>query len=428
MAKKTIKQGIRVMGVLLACWAGVADLPARADTSDWNWVTSDNLTQPRSFHSALEVELQGGGRGVMVIGGMTNEKIPTPLHPTDLYDPEINQWSSGPSLITARAWQTTTAILPTAGSNRGKVLVTGGFNGNESIGECELLDPKMEGDPPGFPALKEARDSHLAVELPDGRVLVAGGEQYVDGRLAGILKSSEVYDPAAPTDWASTGDLKQRRFHPTAVVLKTGPHQGKVLVVGGFDVVGKYPDARIPALKSCEVYHPAKDSKKGYWEEVAPLKHPRGMHTLTLLKDGRVLAAGGVNELGGNAVSYRSYEIYDPRNNKWTCPTDDKGWDRLRQYRSGHTATLLDDNTTLLVSGYTSEIYDPEKKTWTFTGDTLRESRTGHTATLLTAGAHKGEVVVAGGLPKSSEIFQPPSTLRHTAIELPGYRKNAEKE
>jgi hypothetical protein len=349
-----------------------------------------------------------------VIGGMTYDKElkwPKVRKSTELFYPEVNQWHLGPSLTTPRLYNT--ATLMTGGPDAGKVLVIGGYHASledngTSLASSELLDPRT-GDVDTSGDLEVGRHWHVAIETKAGRILVAGGTQWYRGHELGILDSSEIYDPKKRKWTRTQKTLNHHRFLPTAVVLKTGPHKGKVLVVGGFDKLGVYPDIKMPALSSCEVYHPKNGPEDGYWEEVDHLTTPRGNHTLTLLEDGRVLAAGGVSELGGNPTTYRSYEIYDPVQDKWSCPTDHKEWNRLRQYRAGHTATLLDDNATLLVSGFTSELYDPISKTWAFTGGTLRQYRTGHTATILSEGKHKGKVVVAGGEPRPCELFQPPS-------------------
>ena len=51
------------------------------------------------------------------------------------------------------------------------------------------------------------RDSPGAAQLPDGRVLVMGGQ--TEG--GGITKSAEIYDPQAGT-FSQTGDMQFRRY------------------------------------------------------------------------------------------------------------------------------------------------------------------------------------------------------------------------
>src|SRR5436190_4185354 len=94
-------------------------------------------------------------------------------------------------------------------------------------------------------SLKTARFHHTATLLPDGRVLVAGGED----RLY-ALASAELYDPATGT-WSDTGSLNTARDSHTATLLPNG----MVLVVGGRD--GK-PD-------SGEMSEQAYDTSTGTW-------------------------------------------------------------------------------------------------------------------------------------------------------------------
>ena len=72
-------------------------------------------------------------------------------------------------------------------------------------------------------SLKTARFHHTSTLLPDGRVLVAGGENGRDP-----LASAELYDPATGT-WSDTGSLNSARDSHTATLLPNG----MVLVAGG---------------------------------------------------------------------------------------------------------------------------------------------------------------------------------------------------
>ena len=75
-------------------------------------------------------------------------------------------------------------------------------------------------------SLATARECHTATLLPNGKVLVAGG----DGDSSGCLSSAELYDPASGL-WSSTGNLATARYDHTATLLPNG----KVLVAGGRD-------------------------------------------------------------------------------------------------------------------------------------------------------------------------------------------------
>src|SRR6266850_2324949 len=77
-------------------------------------------------------------------------------------------------------------------------------------------------------SLGSARGNHTATLLPNGKVLVAGGDN-----TSGYLASAELYDPTSGT-WAATGSLNTARDAHTASLLPNG----KVLVAGGFNNTG----------------------------------------------------------------------------------------------------------------------------------------------------------------------------------------------
>jgi hypothetical protein len=212
-----------------------------------------------------------------------------------------------------------------------------------------------------------------ATLLPDGTVLVAGGEG-TDG--PDPLTSAELFDPASGT-WRATGSMLEGRYFQSATLLL----DGTLLVTGG------YPRAGLdPALISAELYDPI----TGTWTATADMTAARVGHTATLLADGRLLVAGGLECCAAGVVGDRlaSAELYDPDTGTWTATAD------MTHARDGHTATLLPDGWVLVAGGggRSAELFDPVAETWIATED-LTEPYYGHTATLLP----DGTVLVAGG-------------------------------
>jgi hypothetical protein len=445
MAIKRTNRRFRVILAFLAVGAGGAVFSAYAATTDWTWTTTAVLPAPsRGYHTATPVTLSGGGSGLLVVGGMTMDGTYQAITSSQLFLGPQKGWAPapGPSLTVPRYAHTAT-WLP----DKGKVLVAGGYQLvkvviggityllDKSITSCELLDPTQnQGTSNDDINLNEARTAHTATLLTTGpkagRVLAAGGVRYDPTKYdptkiwsegyINILNTSELY---ADDVWTqTTGKMGQARELATATVLLTGTNKGKVLVIGGAmqgTTTLPQPYGTFPVYigtSSCELYNPATDS----WEPGPDLKHPRVMHTATLLSEdpkdanyGKILVAGGEDVLWDPNTNklpttvFKSYEIYDPAKPEagWICPTDQDATKHMKAARAGHTATLLADGTVLAVSGKTGEIYDPAADTWSNTKYTLWYPRTAHTASRL-ANA-EGWVLIVGGGPDQCEFFQP---------------------
>lgn len=280
----------------------------------------------------------------------------------------------------------------------------------------------------GGPAMATARFLHTASLLdgPEcrraaspaycGRVLVAGGtaDFAADEHLV-PYDSAELYDPVAET-WSPTGSMGSPRFDHTATLLDgpacrgdaPPPFCGKVLVAGGR--VGA------SAISGAELYDPA----SGTWTGTASMKAARLSHTATLLADGRVLVVGGAPD-EPNRGGLASAEIYDPASGTWQETADPQG------RRNSHTATLLADGKVLVAGGLdnledgddlvrTTEIYDPEARTWDLV-EPLAVPRFAHSAVLIDGprcGSTCGKVLVVGGV----KTLDHESTTFHESAEL----------
>ena len=76
-------------------------------------------------------------------------------------------------------------------------------------------------------SMADARYGHTATLLTDGRVLVVGGADLMDG--IDNLATAEIYDPYTGV-WTRTGSMAQGRASHTATLLL----DGRVLITGGF--------------------------------------------------------------------------------------------------------------------------------------------------------------------------------------------------
>ncbi|MEX0630167.1 MAG: kelch repeat-containing protein [Chloroflexota bacterium] len=207
--------------------------------------------------------------------------------------------------------------------------------------------------------------------------------------------SAQLYDPSSRS-WSATGNMIEfSRSDYTATLLR----DGKVLVAGG------YPSP----LASAELYDPS----TGSWTATGRLVTARDLHTATLLPDGKVLVTGGIDSTVSVGHAVAAAELYDPASGTW-IPTGN-----MVQARVYDTATLLLDGRVLVAGGSSSgtlgealasaELYDPASGTWTASGN-MNAGRSGHTATLLP----DGTVLVVGGsngsgLLAPAELYDPSS-------------------
>jgi hypothetical protein len=206
--------------------------------------------------------------------------------------------------------------------------------------------------------------------------------------LTSALNTAEIYDTKTGIFTATNGPMNSQHAYHTATLL----NNGKVLIAGGVDSTGL-------TTASAELYDPVAKT----FTALSGLVNGRDQHTATLLGDGTVLIAGGFENFVG---SLTSAEIYDPTANTFTSIILPGGQpSTLSDPRYGHTATLLNNGMVLFAGGFnvqelnSAELYDPTYQTFTYTHNnfgaqtTMNSPRFLHTATLL----NTGQVLIAAG-------------------------------
>ena len=342
------------------------------------------IGEGRQIHTSTAL---ADGR-VLVAGGYGLGDVM--LDSATLYDPGTGRFSPMGPLTTARGTFTTTLLAD------GRVLVAGGgptawAHADPFLASAELFDPST-GTFTSTGAMATPLEDHTATLLPNGKVLIAGGNSSNGVAVA----SAELYDPATGT-FSPTGSMATARGYHTATLLR----DGRVLIVGGAPGAWTSSD---PMIVSAEMYDP----KTGKFSATGQLSDARGWHAATLLADGRVLITGGQSTAGEQLASA---ELFDPRTGTFT-PTGPMVV--ARQY---HTATLLTDGRVLVAGGgvdYTNlnflasaETFDPTTGVFTATGS-MADARTYHGASLLP----DGRVLVTGGYGAlaplaSAELYDP---------------------
>lgn len=150
---------------------------------------------------------------VLIAGGYSD----APQSTAELYDPKSGTFAETGSLSIARC-KHTAGFLPD-----GRVLIAGGsdsrgWNGN--LSSAEIYDPHSG----KFTAAASMNDSRFklpdeAVQLPSGKLLIAGGSKCV-----------EVYDPASGKFAVASGQMDE----PWHYVSETRLRDGRVLLTGGY--------------------------------------------------------------------------------------------------------------------------------------------------------------------------------------------------
>ncbi|MCK9689493.1 kelch repeat-containing protein [Scleromatobacter humisilvae] len=330
-----------------------------------------------------------GGK-LLVAGGVKSAGAGTAA--ADVFDPVALTWTSVAPMNVMRSSHAATLLAD------GRVLVTGGSTvsstaakGYVNNASAEIYDP-VTNTWTATPPMGAARSHHTATLLPDGKVLVVGGEnaQYL------VEPTAEIYDPVANTWSAPRSQPIARRSQHTATPLPSG----LVLIAGGFDIV----NGLLTPLTSAELYDPVLHTTTSTdshgvttalvtggqdFTATTPMAFTHYGHSATRLADGRVVVVGG---------NTTQTEIYDPVAGGWTTQG------ATAATHTSHGAVLLADGRILVAGGTqfaqpAAELFDPASGVWTAAA-TMLVTRSNPTATLMP----DGSVMVCGGALDSAGV------------------------
>jgi len=285
-----------------------------------------------------------------------------------------------PKLNKKRANHTATVLTD------GSILVCGGTDGTQILDSCELYDRRIN-EWIIISTMTIPRAYHKATLLPNGNVLISGGQTQLSNTIS-ITNTSEIYYPSV-RKFVRAGSMNTNRMLHTQTLL----HNGNVLVTGG---VGGTESGNY--LNSAEIFI----TTANLWISVSNLNYSRSEHTATLLKNGNVFIAGGIN---GTGSPLNTTEIFVSTKNAF-----DPGPNLLTALK-GHSSSLLKSGDVIIAGGtnglYINTsifIYNPTNNSIIKLSNYKPEDvaifpRTNHKTILLP----NGNIILSGGFALTNE-------------------------
>jgi hypothetical protein len=269
----------------------------------------------------------------------------------------------------------------------GRVVVIGGQRSRGTyvpLTTTDVFNP-VSGTFTAGPTIGTTRIKAEAIAIDANRVLITGGAE--DYNLA--YNSAVIVDLAGGTSAAAANTMTARRLFHQTVPITTGANAGKIAVIGGFNGPIPYGVPTWQSTTSVDLFDGATNRFTAY---TASLRTPRGLFTATPLQDGKILIVGGYDAATTTALA--SAEIFDPVAGTITFTGS------MSRARWGHSATRLANGMVLVVGGSnngsdgaSAELYNPSTGQFEAVNGPMSVSRTNHAAAIL----GDGRVVIAGG-------------------------------
>lgn len=345
-----------------------------------SWFLTGSMEASRTDFAAVSLN---DGR-VLACGGAPYNSYP--IDECEIYNPATHLWTRTGSMLSARR-SFRMVRLP-----NGHVLAAGGNSTarrpRAAMSSSETFDPAT-GRWSVAGSMSSARQAFLAILLPDGRVLAAGGSSG-----SAILTTSDVFNPTT-LQWSTTGSMLDARHSFSGVSMSTG----SVLVTGGVSF-GNFP------LSSSELYDPV----SGSWSLTGSMADAVSGFGLAIVSNSRagttVLRAGGLGVSG----ALNTAELYDSTSGNWV---------RVGSMNSARSTLGLSrlTNGNVLASGgsagsqvlSTAEEYHASTRVW-HSVPSMQNARTAFALISLTGNGTAlaiGGRTASGGVLNTAELFTP---------------------
>jgi Collagen triple helix repeat (20 copies) len=337
---------VTVLGATLGGGLGAASAAWAVSSSSYFTVLPESgaseMQTPRN--GAVAAPLPDGQ--VLIAGGengTTAKSEPIPFQSAELFNPTTDTFTalpaSGETEMHVARWRALAAPLPD-----GQVLIAGGNNGTGALASAELFNPTTD----SFTLLPEsgetemhiARDGAVAAPLPDGQVLIASAES------ERMEHSAELFNPATDTftllPEPSETETHVGRYGAVAVSLLNG----QVLIAGGRLSLEQHSRAS----ESAELFNSATDGFMGLPEDYLGGTEMRTSRFLALavrLGSGKILITGGESEGG---VQPLSAELFNPSTDIFTALSE-SGETEIHNERTAAVAAPLPNGQVLIAGG-----------------------------------------------------------------------------
>ena len=285
------------------------------------WKETGRLIEGREYHSVVKLE---NGK-VLISGGIKpfGEYSFEPISSCEIYDPQSETWSEA-ALMNYNRYMHSSLLLP-----NNKVLVIGGYsNYNEgsmggNLNSCEIYDPESNiWQLTDTLKVKTYGVQQSAIICSNGNVFsINCAESYPDQPYFFI---GQMYDYNTGK-WALTDTLDAIDYG-----FRLSRIGDSVLVIGGM-----WGDT------NCEMYYASDNS----WKLITPMNEGRSNHTATILLNGNILVTGGESYRGTSMHPKAGCEILNINTMEWNYVTP------MIYSRLGHQAVLLKNGKVLVVGG-----------------------------------------------------------------------------
>jgi len=299
----------------------------------WTRQTPAAAWSPRHLHSSA-VLLDGS---IILMGG--HERTPA-----DLFRVKNDVWIS---VDKGKTWTQQTpaaAWLPRRGHRStalpdGSIILMGGYARKNGLQNDVWIsaDKGKTWTQQTANAGWNARWGHTGVVLPDGSIVMTGGETDNFVLFNDIWRSSDKGRTWAQVKKPQLSPLSSRVFHSSVVLPKSSEMpDGGVVVIGGEG--GNNP------LNSNDVWISTDSGKTWHCQTPAALWRGRVGHTSVVLPDGSIVLMGG---MPGNGMYLNDVWISADKGKTWTLQVESPDWSP----RAFHSSVVLSDSTILLIGG-----------------------------------------------------------------------------